>query len=548
MNWRTWLPLAHLTATVLLVVWDVVLAGRMAQMRKAPGPFAALTGLAGFLLIPALLVTIAASSAITGRALTSVDWLWPLTAVLFAVQAVYALARGLVYPLLGVPIALYNLVVAAIVVLRYAASHGADLPPLPLFFLAAYSNALTLVAAGAALTSPLFLLPPLISPAFPALRPATAAVRAAVAFSAFLWTILIVISIPPGTVAVRSYAPYASSRIHERKEGDFKIGVKLLPDLARPPAVLALRNDLALADTLEVTAISVTVVPDAVTPLMLDSIARAVEPMRRGDSTLVFVALGYRGKLLPGIRPQRLNERERLRAIDMVVRRLRPDVLMPAEDPYGAGAEALGLLPVETWQRYITDAAALSKRLRPRTRIGIAASSFGRRDSTLYAWAARPGSPVDVVGFSLFPSRLGAQTLDAAMRAADRWMQAERSPKEHWVISTGGFPVAHGEESQGRAIWGVLSWATGHTNIRGVIIHGAGDYGELTGLRAPVGRLRTGALTVARAGRVIRETSITPTDTISVPASRRDPSLPDTTPPNQSPRAPATAGNRTPPR
>ena len=59
---RNWLPIAHLVLTTLLVGWNVVLASRIAQMRKAPRPFAAITALAGFLLIPAILLTIAEDS------------------------------------------------------------------------------------------------------------------------------------------------------------------------------------------------------------------------------------------------------------------------------------------------------------------------------------------------------------------------------------------------------------------------------------------------------------------------------------------------------
>jgi hypothetical protein len=137
----------------------------------------------------------------------------------------------------------------------------------------------------------------------------------------------------------------------------------------------------------------------------------------------------------------------------------------------------------------------------------VAASSFGSRDSLLYSWAVQPGSPVDVVGFSLVPSRRGAETLDASMRAADRWIQTERPRKEHWVFTAGGLPLAHGEKSQERALSGVLAWATGRAEIRGLIANGAGDYGAIVGLRAPDGRLRPGALALLRAQRSLQETA-----------------------------------------
>jgi hypothetical protein len=503
----TWLPIAHLALTVIILAWDIALAGRISQVRKAPRAFAAITALAGFLIAPALALSLAASSAITGRALVAVDWLWPLTAVLFAVQAVYALTRRLVNTFVGLPIAVYDLIVGATIVFRYLASRGVELPEPALVLLAAQTDALTLVTGTSALTSPLFFNIPIISPAFPAARELTAGFRVVVAFIAAGWTTLIAVGLPRGEVAIDTYKRYDGARIRERPAGDFLLGVKILPDFARPPSVRAIRSDLALLDTLDVDAISIVVVPEAVTGVALDSVARVLEPLRRADSTLLIVSLGYPGKVLPPLRPLQLDVDARLSAVNQVVRRLRPDILIPAEDPYGSGARAFGLLPVETWQDYLTRAAALSKRLRPRTRIGVAASSFGTRDSLLYSWAVKPDSPIDVVGFSLSPSRRGAETLDASMRAADRWIQTERPRKPHWVFNAGGLPLAHGEQSQERAIAGVLAWATGRAEIRGLIANGAGDYGSIVGLRAPNGRLRPAAFAVLRAKRGLEETA-----------------------------------------
>jgi hypothetical protein len=504
---RTWLPIAHLALTLIILTWNIALAGRISQVRKAPRAFAAITALAGFLVAPALALSVAASSAITGRALVAVDWLWPLTCVLFAIQAVYALARRLVNTFVGLPIAVYDIIVAATVVFRYLASRGVQLPEPALVLLAAQTDALTLVTGTAALTSPLFFNIPIISPAFPAARELTAGFRVVVAFIAAGWTTLVAVGLPRGQVAIRTYDRYDGARLQDRPAGDFLIGLKILPDLARPPSVRAIRSDLALLDTLDIDAINVVVVPEAATGTVLDSVARVLEPLRRADSTLLIVSLGYPGKLVPPLRPLQLDADERLRAVNQVVRRLRPDILIPAEDPYGSGARAFGLLPVETWEEYLTQASQLAKRLRPRTRIGVAASSFGTNDSLLYSWAVKPGSPVDVVGFSLTPSRRGAETLDASMRAADRWIQTERPRKEHWVFNAGGLPLAHGEQSQERALSGVLAWATGRAEIRGLIANGAGDYGSIVGLRTPSGRLRPAALALMRAQRSLQETA-----------------------------------------
>ena len=126
------LPIIQLLLTAIVVIWDVVLTGRIAQVRTLPRPFVILTGLAGFLLLPALVIHLATTDAITGRSVTAVDWLWPVTVVLFAAQAIYAGARRLVNPFFGFFIAVYDLIVAADAVLRFIASQPssrASAPP-----------------------------------------------------------------------------------------------------------------------------------------------------------------------------------------------------------------------------------------------------------------------------------------------------------------------------------------------------------------------------------------------------------------------------------
>jgi hypothetical protein len=115
-------------------------------------------------------------------------------------------------------------------------------------------------------------------------------------------------------------------------------------------------------------------------------------------------------------------------------------------------------------------------------------------------------------------------------------MRSTRTTKPHWVLSAFAYPVAHGEESQERALWGVLAWATARPAIRGAIFHDAGDYGTLTGLRAPSGRLRRGAFAVLRGVRALRESEAGPRDSVVAPAPGADTARRDT-----SARAPAAA-------
>jgi hypothetical protein len=505
---RFLLPLVQLVFVVTVLTWDIALTSRIVQVRQLPRAFVALTAIAGFLLLPALVIHLATASAITGRAVTEVDWLWPLTIALFAMQAVYAAVRRLVNPFLGFFISTYDVLIAIDAVLRSIAASGEVLPAPAVFFLAATTGAFSVILGSATvISSPFFVLVPMIAPAFPALRRTTATFRLFLAIAAGAWVVIFITQLTPADQAVNSYRIHdpATEKLMERPDGDFDIGLKLFPDLDGPPPPVAVRNDLALADTLQVSVVSVTIVPEEMDRVALDSLANSLELLRR-DSTQLIVTLGYPSSILP-LPGRTFNDGARLRTIDQVVRRLQPDILVPAEDPYGAGTPAPRHRAPQYWESFLTRAAAIAKRVNRHVRIGVAASAFDRRDSTLYAWAAAKGSPVDVVGFTLYPSRVGVRTLDAATHAADRWMRESNSTKDHWVFAAGGFPEAHGEASQERAVWAALAWATSRPEIKGLIVSEAGDYGTITGLRAPDGHLRRVVFAVMRAMRGMRESA-----------------------------------------
>jgi hypothetical protein len=148
---------------------------------------------------------------------------------------------------------------------------------------------------------------------------------------------------------------------------------------------------------------------------------------------------------------------------------------------------------------YFTRAARVAHYVYPRIKVAIPMSTYGTRDSTLYAWAARRGSPIDVVGFSLLAGFEGARSLDTHLRVAQRWLRMYPNPKEHWVFAAGGYPLLHGEANQERAIWAVLAWATTQAPIKGVVVYEGGDYNTVLGLRAPSGRLRPAVGAILRA-------------------------------------------------
>jgi hypothetical protein len=262
---------------------------------------------------------------------------------------------------------------------------------------------------------------------------------------------------------------------------------------------------MALVDSIGVGAIAVVIDPAGARLAALDSLARVVEGERR-DSVLLIVSVGYdRDAREAFSRAPAAHMKARLAAVDRIVRRLRPDIILPARDPYTEGTSAMGRVPLAWWEDYLRQASANARRVSNRVRVGVAASSFVGADSALYAWASKSGSPIDVVGFSFYPSYDGGGSLSARLHVADRWMRS--STKNHWVFGAGAFPVTHGETSQARALWGTLAWATSRAPIKGLIVESAGDYTVVTGLRAPGGRIRPALATLERAVAAIAETA-----------------------------------------
>ena len=505
MRLREVLPYAFFTASALVLLWDVFLAGQISQLRRAPRLFRGLTALGGLLIAPALLVAITSASILNGRAIHIIAWVWPLTLAIFALQAAYAVGKRLVTPFIGLPIAAYDIILAASAFVRYEAYSGRDPSAAALAITAAHSSALGLMLGRVALFSPLAVQLPFLAPAYPARWRISATVRGTLAVLALAFAVVFVAQLPSAIVAVRSYGTYARDRLQERPRGDFTIGLRIFPALDDAPPPLALRSDMAIIDSVGLGAISVVIDPAGARLAALDSLARSVEEERR-DSVLLIVSVGYDANARESFRASpSAHMRARLAAVDRIVRRLRPDIILPARDPYTEGTRAMGRVPLAWWEDFLAQAATNAHRVSNRVRVGVAASAFVGADSSLYAWASRPGSPIDVVGFSFYPSYDGGGSLSARLRVADRWMRG--STKNHWVFSSGAYPATHGETSQARALWGTLAWATSHAPVKGLIVESAGDYDTVTGLRAPGGRIRPALATLERAVAAMAETA-----------------------------------------
>src|SRR3954466_13128696 len=489
----------YIALSLAMIAWDILMAGRIAQLRRIPRAFQAITGIAGLLIVPALVVAYTAQSLLYSRAIFLVSWLWPFTALLFVLQSVYALARRLVTPLLGFPLLVYNTIIATVAVTKFVITRGQSPAEFALALNAAQASMLGIFFGAPALWNPIYLQVPIFAPSLPARWTYTRLARAALAGAAIAMTALVLVELPGAYAGIKSYAPHDRDQLQEHPEGDFKIGLKIFPDLRSGPPPLAITNDLDLADTLDVDAISIVIDPEAARGVALDSLARSIE-QARADSTVLIVALGYPKKGGQEFKQSRKNyTTARLKDVDRIARRLKPDYLIPATDPMEEGASVLGEQSPQYWIDYFTRAARIAHYVYPRIKVSVPISTYGARDSALYAWAARPGTPVEVVGFSMLAGLDGARSLDSHMRIAKRWMQQFPKPKEHWVFSAGGYPLAHGEKSQLLTLKDVLAWATAQAPIRGLVVYEGGDYNTVMGLRAAGGQLRSATAEIIRA-------------------------------------------------
>ena len=496
----------YVSIAAAMVMWDVLVAGRVAQLRRVPRAFAAITAFGGLLIVPALLIAYASASILYGRAIQPVAWVWPVTTVLFALQATYALTRRLVTSLFGVPIFVYNLIIAIVALSRFGISRGFIPPDFGLALSAAQASALGFFFGAPALWGPVFLMVPLMSPSLPARWRFSRFIRGGIALSAAAIAGLVMLEMPNAFDATKSYTRYTKDQLQEHPDGDFQIGLKVLPDLRGAPPPLALDRDMSLVDSVGVDAVSFVIDPEGAKLASLDSISRTVDD-RRADSALIIVSLGY-----PKDAQQQFNAspadytKARIADVDRIARKLRPDILIPAVDPNGAGARAIGTQSPEYWMDYLARSARITHAVNRRIKIGVSVSTYGSRDSTLYYWAADQKSPVDVVGFSLMPDFQGAVHLDTYMGLAQRWMHSfDAKPKPHWVFAAGGYPLVHGEKSQELALWGVLAWATSQPQIKGLVVNQAGDYDVLSGLRSANGRYRSAVGALIRAEKGLAE-------------------------------------------
>lgn len=499
---RTTAAAAYVIVAVGVLIWDVLLAGQIARARRQARDFLAVTALCGLFVVPAAVIGLASPSALTGRTVAWISWMWPAALGLFVLQSFLALRRRLVTSLISAPLFGFNLLVFLGAVARYATTLWPEAPAALMGLGVAQASALGVVWRQAALWSPWVLQVPLLAPAYPARWRLSKAIRAVWALGAMVFSLIMVVAYPEGVRAVESFGLLANEALRERPQNDLALGVRLFPRLTAPPPSTAIERDLLVADTLGARILSVVVTPSGASVATLDSIGAALAAWR-ADSALLLVSLGYdeQDASQYATSPRASRDR-RLAALDRVVRRLRPDVVVPAVDPLTLGAVALGGPSVSWWMDYHARAAALVHGLRPRTRIAAVASAFTAADSQFYAWSVQERG-IDLVGVSFAPTFRGGASIAARQRTVQRWMTTNRKP--HWVTSVRSYPFVFGERAQEHAIVGTFAWASGQPRITAVIAEAAGDYDVLDGLTRSDGSWRPVVAGLARAHRALDE-------------------------------------------
>ncbi|MDQ6887283.1 MAG: hypothetical protein M3068_08315 [Gemmatimonadota bacterium] len=498
------LALAQIALSTAILLWNIVLAGRISRWRNIPPFMAAVSAVAGLLIAPAVFIQIASGSVLTGRALFAVAWVWPATCVLIAVQATYAVVRGYSAPAIGIPIAAYDVLLATTYALRYALAHGANLPISLLAFPAAHAASFGLLGVPLLQLASYHLHLPVLTPISPGRRGVGTPVRSAVAAVCGVSIALILVRLPASARAVASYESHDADELRDRSDSGFAVGLKVMPTLTGAPPPLSIASDLALADSLDLQAISIYVAP-AITNAALDSLARSIDELR---ATLrVIVALDMRGSRLPERASLPRWLRGRLDDVQRIASHVRPDYLVPVIDPFAGARRALGPISSAGWRSYLEAAAAAARRGFPEVSVIAHVGGATPADSALFAWAASAASPLDGAGVSIAPSYDGAPAIDARMDAVDRWLLAVPPQKELWVLEAAGAPLAHGERNQARAIWAAITWASGRRAIRGVVVLEASDYDAPVGLRGAGGHLRGAVEQLQRGARSSREGS-----------------------------------------
>jgi hypothetical protein len=312
-------------------------------------------------------------------------------------------------------------------------------------------------------------------------------------------------------VAAERLVPSAASGAR----GALAIGVRLFGDLTSAPSAAVARRDVALADSLGVTAVHVALSRADISNNALDSIARALAPRR--DSMTLIVTL----RLTTDVPTENSSaERDRLAALERITRRLRPDVLVPA-DRIGLDDSSDGARNVARHYERVT---TLVRRTNRRIVVALGTDASRTADSLAVEWVLQGDAPVAAIALSVRGDGAHPQRFLDALAAMSRWASLGRPPPDTWLLGVPSAPTITGERAQRHLVRYALAWATARPWVRGVIAGDASDVAGPVALRTARGRRRLALAEVAIALRLQRDaTAVTGAEATLAPAAPTPP-------------------------
>jgi hypothetical protein len=492
------LPAACTGAAVALVAWNLTQGVRLSSLPDASRPMRMLASLSAFLLLPSMLIAVLAPTAPGARVLGPLAWMWPMVTVGVLVAGVWSAGYRRAPAFISLSLTLFNLFAAWVALARWLAGEGVSLPAWALAPGALVSSLAAEVYGDAHYPWAAALLMPALVPATPSRRRLARLARAVLIAGCAVFAIGIAAGTPRAFATLVALEALAPPEAPAAPRAALAIGLRCFGDLSGSPSAAAARRELALADSLGVSAVHVALRASGTGAAALDSVSRALAPRR--DSVVLVVTL-----LLGGFRPGEggSGEETRLEALDRVVRRLRPDVLVPAElIPAGRHAPAL-----DAWVRHYDRVAEVARRADRRIVVALGTEARTDTDSAAVEWVMQRNAPVRAIALAVSDHGAHPERFLTALASISRWASFGLTPPDVWLLGVPTAPAVTGEVVQQRLVRYTLAWATARPWVRGVIAGEAGDITAPTALQTATGRRRRAVAEVAAALRAQRDLS-----------------------------------------
>jgi hypothetical protein len=490
-------PIAGLIAALVVVGWNVAQGARLSVLPSAGPALRVLAGLSAFLLLPALAVALLSTTAPGARILGPLDWIWPATTICVLLAGTLTVARDRLTAA-SLIVLLFNALAAWIAVARWLQGAGMTLAPWAVSPVTAASTLAATVFGEAVFPWGAVLVIPALVPAKPGRGRASSVAWVTVTLCVAVLTTGVLAGLPRAHALLLAAERLALPAPAGARE-PLAIGLRLFGALSSAPSGTVARRDIALADSLGVTAVHVALMRQDISNAALDSIARTLEPRR--DSITLIVTLQLHTALPP---PESVAERERLQALERIARRLRPDVLVPADRVAPDGAPA----SVQDIARHYELVAKQLRRINRRLVIALGTEAAEPADSMAVEWLMQGETPVAAIALAVRGEGADPQRFVDALAAISRWASLGRPSPDTWLLGVPTAPTVTGERVQRQLVRYALAWATARPWVRGVIAGDASDVSGAVALRTAGGR-RRGALTdVASALRLQRDATL----------------------------------------